>query len=201
MARDKRGQGTRHDADRSILAISFHAIKCLTTGEGGVALSDDPDTLEKMRRFRDGVDAGAVARLGSPMTDLQAALGLSQLGRYDSFLRRRRAIAGRYLDALADLPVRLPHVIRDRSIFFRFPVKIRGDFDACRQRFDTLGVQVRRGMDALLHRTLAIGNGGFMAAEHLFQETLSIPLYAALADREVEAVIIACWTVWGKNSA
>lgn len=90
MARDKRGQGTRHDADRSILAISFHAIKCLTTGEGGVALSDDPDTLEKMRRFRDGVDAGAVARLGSPMTDLQAALGLSQLGRYDSFLRRRR---------------------------------------------------------------------------------------------------------------
>jgi dTDP-4-amino-4,6-dideoxygalactose transaminase len=90
-----------------------------------MAVSDDPDVLEKMRWFRDGVEAATVARIGSSMTDLQAALGLSQLDKYDSFLQRRRAIADRYFDALADLPVQLPHGIRDNSLGSRFPVKIR----------------------------------------------------------------------------
>ena len=191
---DRRGQ-----VDGSILVLSFHAIKCLTTGEGGMALSDDPDVLEKMWQCRDGVEAGTVARVGSPMTDLQAALGMSQLARYDSFLKRRRMIADRYFNELADMPVELPHDIRDRSIFFRFPLRIRGDFDVCRKQFDALGVQVRRGVDALLHRTLTADEGGFDGAERLFRETLSIPLYPALTDDEVETVLVACRTVWRKQ--
>jgi len=193
MPRHKSAESAPRETDGSVLVLSFHAIKCLTTGEGGMALSDDPDVLEKMRRLRVGVEAATVARVGSPMTDLQAALGLSRLDKYDRFLQRRRAIAGRYFDALADMPVQLPHSIRDRTIFFRFPVKIRGYFDVYRQRFHALGVQVRRGVDALLHRTLAAGDGEFAGAESLFRETLSIPLYPALADCEIETVIAASW--------
>jgi perosamine synthetase len=200
-ARHEPAQGARDKAGGSILVLSFHAIKCLTTGEGGMALSDDPDVLEKMRRFRDGVEAATVARIGSPMTDLQAALGLSQLGKYDGFLRRRRAIADRYFDALADLPVQLPYGIRDKSIFFRFPVRIRGDFDTCREQLAACGVQVRRGVDALLHRTLAAGDGEFAGAERLFRETLSIPLYPALTDHEIETVVGACRTLLRKSEA
>jgi hypothetical protein len=58
---------------------------------------------------------------------------------------------------------------------------------------------VRRGVDALLHCTLAPDGGQFAGAESVFRETLSIPLYPALADHEVEAVIAACRNVWGSK--
>ncbi len=201
MARNELTRPAQREADRSTVVLSFHAIKCLTTGEGGMALSDNPDVAERMRQFRDGADAAMVARVASPMTDLQAALGLSQLARYGRFLQRRRQIADRYFDALADLPVQLPHGIRDRSMFFRFPIKIHDSFDECRDRFDALGVQVRRGVDALLHRTLAPDDGGFAGAERLFRETLSIPLYPALTDGHVETVIAACRKLWREARA
>jgi dTDP-4-amino-4,6-dideoxygalactose transaminase len=57
----------QRQASRSISVLSRHAIKCLTTGEGGMAVSNDPDVLGKMRRFRDRIEAATAARIGSPM--------------------------------------------------------------------------------------------------------------------------------------
>lgn len=65
---------TGRDTGGSVAVLSFHAIKCLTTGEGEMAVSNDTGLVKRMREFRDGVDSAPGNRVASPMTDLQAAL-------------------------------------------------------------------------------------------------------------------------------
>jgi UDP-4-amino-4-deoxy-L-arabinose-oxoglutarate aminotransferase len=177
--------------------FSFHATKCLTTGEGGLAVSSDPILLSKMRALRDGSENLPADRLTSPMTNLQAALGLSQLSRYPQFLDRRQKIADAYFSGLKHCAVELPTAIRGKSIFFRFPLRAQGDFESLRKQFDELGVHVRRGVDRLLHHSLGLDAAGYANAERGFANTVSIPIYPALDDQEVDRVVEACRAVWG----
>jgi UDP-4-amino-4-deoxy-L-arabinose-oxoglutarate aminotransferase len=163
--------------------VSFHATKMLATGEGGMAFSRDAALLARMR--------ATVKADRDQMSDLAAALGRSQLQRYAQFLARRRACAARYIEALSDLPVRLPAQLVGRSLFFRFPVRTSGDFDRVREAFSDSGVQVRRGVDTLLHRAGHWDRADFPNAEQTFSQTLSLPIYPALTDAEVDCVIEA----------
>jgi UDP-4-amino-4-deoxy-L-arabinose-oxoglutarate aminotransferase len=177
--------------------FSFNATKCLATGEGGMIAASQPALLEYMRVLRDGDDHARMRdRIASPLTDLQAALGLSQLARYDSFLLRRKAIAEIYFEELKDCPIDLPGNVRARSIFFRFPVLTGGDFDRQRAQFSALGVHVRRGVDQLLHRLVREDAADYPSAERTFEATVSLPLYPALTDVEVEQIVAACRAVW-----
>ena len=175
--------------------FSFHVTKCLTTGEGGLVVSQERRLLEKMRKLRDGGNL-LHSRVPSPMTDLQAALGMSQLSRYPAFLKRRRLIAERYFEALSDCPVALPDAVRNESIFFRFPIRVSGKFGVIRKRFAEKGVHVRQGVDALLHRFMNQPPKKFLNAEHLFSETISLPIYPTLTEEEQKTVIQACREVW-----
>jgi perosamine synthetase len=178
---------------RGIAAIvSFHATKLLTTGEGGMVLTNDAAMLAKIRRLKTGTANGSDLRWRQPMTDLQAALGLSQLARYDVFLDRRRQIADAYFAGLADLPVRLPTSVRNRSVFFRFPIRIAQDFAKVQAAFEAEGIQVRQGVDALLHWNDSNSANRFPVAEAYYRETLSLPIYPALTDVECDRVITAC---------
>jgi UDP-4-amino-4-deoxy-L-arabinose-oxoglutarate aminotransferase len=171
--------------------LSFHATKLLATGEGGMALTKERKLLQKLRVLKHGnTDHLAVGRHRHPMADLQAALGMSQLKQYNKFLSRRRAIADYYFSRLEGLPVRLPELVRDRSIFFRFPVRIKGDFGKLQELFDRQGIQVRRGVDALLHRQMGLHPADFPGAEKCFDETLSLPIYPALSDDDSERVVM-----------
>jgi perosamine synthetase len=123
------------------------------------------------------------------MTDIQAALGLTQLKRYESFLKRRRRIAEVYFGRLAGLPITLPYELLDRSIFFRFPIRTDFAFDELRAAFDREGVQVRQGVDALLHRFVGLNPAEFPEAERKYAETVSLPLYPALSDQMLDRVI------------
>jgi UDP-4-amino-4-deoxy-L-arabinose-oxoglutarate aminotransferase len=80
--------------------------------------------------------------------------------------------------------------------FFRFPVWIRDDFQVTRKRFEEHGIHVRRGLDSLLHRVFGWDKTSFPIAERIFQETVSIPIYPALTEDEVESVIAACKQIW-----
>jgi dTDP-4-amino-4,6-dideoxygalactose transaminase len=91
--------------------------------------------------------------------------------------------------------------LRDRSVFFRFPVKARGDFDATRARFDRAGVQIRRGVDALLHRAAGHDRSLFPNAERLFAETVSLPIYPSLTEDECVRVIDAARRVFPETVA
>lgn len=162
-----------------VTMCSFHATKCLTTGEGGILLSNDGRIIEKAR---------ALQSL-SPMSDLQAALGISQLKRYDTFLHRRRKIADTYFKALDKQPnVCMPIPLRQRSIFFRFPIRIQRQFDTLKDEFERFGISVRRGVDSLLHKVVGKSSKNFQNAEQRFSETLSIPIYPTLTDVDVEYI-------------
>lgn len=182
-----------------LAVVSFHATKLLATGEGGMVLTDDADLLRKLNLLKHGGKESPATRYRQPLSDLQAALGLSQLRRYDSFLQRRRLIADYYFDHLKNLSIRLPYLIRDRSIFFRFPLRVRGDFEQLRVSFDTEGIQVRHGVDTLLHRLFRMDSSRFPVAEKCFSETLSIPLYPALTRKECIRIINSCHRILGNK--
>jgi len=177
--------------------LSFHATKCLATGEGGMVVSRDPAVLSRAKALRDGIKR-EFRRSFAPMTDMQAALGQSQLSRYGEFLRRRAEIADTYRNALHSCNARVDLGTRSAgSIFFRFPVKSAKDFDDSRTFFATRGIHVRRGVDALLHRMFDENDERFAGASKLFSETVSIPLYPALSVEEVERIALCATDYWG----
>lgn len=164
--------------------FSFHATKCLTTGEGGMATARDPRVL---RRLREGRRRGAA--MGA-MTDLQAALGRAQLARSAEIGARRRAIADRYLACLPAPLTAAFRRVRVRSMAYR--VLLTGlDFERAAAVGARHGVAIRRGVDALLHRQAGLPDADFPVATALFDATVSIPAHPSLSDEEVERVI-AC---------
>lgn len=171
-----------------LAVCSFHATKCLTTGEGGMVLSNDTSTLDRVRSMR----------LTAPMSDLQAAVGISQLKQYDSFLRRRREIADVYFRKLDRyLRVCMPLSLRSRSMFFRFPLRVAAPFETAREEFARAGIAVRRGVDALLHTTIGLSADEFPHAEARYNETVSIPVYPSLRDDQVAQIADAAVRIIG----
>jgi perosamine synthetase len=169
--------------------VSFHATKLMTTGEGGMAFSSTEAGFERLREAKHGRLGNPIPGWSFPMSDLQAGLGLSQLGRYDSFIDRRSAIARRYMEALTDWPETIPSAFLGRSLFSRFPLRIAAlDYDAVKDDYSRHGIQVRRGVDAVLHHRTGEPDGAFPHTMRAFTETLSIPLYPALTDGEVDHI-------------
>lgn len=176
---DGRMAGTIGD----IGVYSFHATKCLCAAEGGALISSRVDLVDRIR------EAAGTDSASTRMSDLHAALGSSQIARYSTMLARRRELAERYFHALASLGSALPWAVREKSIFFRFPIRLTEcDFDVVRQAFERDGVHVRRGVDALLHRSVSRSDQEFPCATNLFNRTLSIPLYPSLTNDEVRRV-------------
>lgn len=175
----------------TIAICSFNATKAMCTGEGGMVLTSSPDLAERLHQ----------RRLRHPATnyrmpDLLAALGLSQLARYNQFLKRRRELADFYFSNLAGLPVELPYDVRSRSMFFRFPLRIDADYRRVHAAFEAQGVHVRRGVDSLMHSDDGSDNA-FPGADDCYQHTLSIPIYPSLTDAQAERVVTACRRVLG----
>jgi perosamine synthetase len=197
------------------VAFSFHPRKVLTTGEGGMITTDDAALADKLRQLRHHgmtvtdldrhraqgrylresyVDVGWNYR----MTDLQAAVGLVQLGRLPGFLARRRQLAARYATALARLSrVTPPYEPSDReSNFQSYMVRLDGIGRAGRDRLiDALlarGVTTRPGIMAA-HREppYAGGRWSLPVTERITDETLLLPLYHELADDDVARVVDA----------
>jgi dTDP-4-amino-4,6-dideoxygalactose transaminase len=206
-----------------LVTLSFHPVKHITTGEGGMVLTADAALAARLRRFRNhGIDADATERAARGewyyqmldlgfnyrLTDIQCALGLSQLARLDGFVARRRALAARYVEALADLPaVQLPAVAADvRHAWHIFPVLLdlerlaidrRTVFTALRA--EGIGVNVhyipvywhpyytRRGYQ----------RGLCPVAEWAYERLLTLPLFPAMDDRDVDDVVRAVARITG----
>lgn len=201
-----------------ITVFSFHPVKIITTGEGGLALTNNDELAERMAMFRShGITRDAskfvqvapgpwyyeqqVLGLNYRMTDIQAALGISQLERLDEYVERRNACARRYNHLLAGLPLRLPTVrAQNRSAFHLYVVRVKVDATAKthRQIFDSLRQQ---GIGVNLHympvhlqpyyRELGFRSGQYPEAEAHGQEAITLPLYAALTEDKQDRVAAA----------
>lgn len=201
-----------------ITVFSFHPVKIITTAEGGMAMTNDDTLAERMNLLRshgvtrdpalmtreaDGpwyyqqVDLGFNYR----MTELQAALGVSQMARLDDYVARRNALADRYDDLLAELPLTVPWQHPD-SYSGRHLYVIRLDLERIttshRQVFEALRGQ---GIGVNLHyipvhtqpyyQQMGFQQGDFPLAEAYYAEAISLPLYPGLSEAQQDKVVAA----------
>ncbi|WP_104091297.1 DegT/DnrJ/EryC1/StrS aminotransferase family protein [Arthrobacter sp. GMC3] len=204
-------------AGAEVAAWSFHPRKILTTGEGGMLTSSRSDWAQRAAKLREhAMSASAASRhssvLAQPeeyseigfnfrMTDMQAAVGLVQLGRLEEAVRHRREIVARYTEGLADVPgLRLSKdPAHGTSNFQSFWLEVLPDFGASRegvlQHLAEQGISARRGIMAS-HRQPAYagkdtGTVELRVTERLTDNTLILPVYHQLTDSEQERVIDA----------
>jgi dTDP-4-amino-4,6-dideoxygalactose transaminase len=199
-----------------LTVFSFHPVKHITTGEGGMVTTNREDLAARLRRFRnhgletDYRERNARGDVYSPMvelgfnyrlTDFQSALGLSQLPRLDQLLKRRTQIAERYLAALGDLPLAIPAVLPHvRHAWHIFVVLLDlGRLTADRRtvlaalRAENIGAAVHY-VPAYWHpyyEALGYRRGLCPNAEAAFERLLTLPLFPAMTDGDVDDVIAA----------
>jgi len=183
--------GGRPVGGRAGLAVcSFYATKLLTTGEGG-AVAGPADLVARARDARDYDGRTELGpRFNYKMTDMQAALGRSQLARLDTFIARRRALAARYRAALARVPrCRVPADAGERHVYHRFVIAVDTPLDPVLAHLERRGVAARRPVFRPIHR--ALGLSGYPNAERLWSQCLSIPCYPLLTDGQADTVVSA----------
>jgi len=200
-----------------ICVFSFHPVKIVTTGEGGALTTRSDALAERLQDLRShGItkDAGRMEQvdLGAwyyeqhslgfnyRITDMQAALGASQMQRLAAFVERRNQLAERYDELLAPLPLTrppLPGEDGSRSSWHLYPIHT-GTADRRRAWFDglrakNLGVQVHYIPihHQPYYRALGFAPGMFPGAERFYEGTLSIPMFAAMSDSEQDRVVAA----------
>ena len=197
--------------------FSFHPVKHITTGEGGMVVTDNPDFAVRLRAFRNhGITADhrqreaegswfyEMAELGYNyrLPDINCALGLSQLKKLDKFVARRRQIAALYDSAFADMPALFPLAQRDdrKSSYHLYVVRLNlSKLNASRQqvfgalRAENIGVNVHY-IPVYWHpyyNKLGYGKGLCPVAEKAYEEIVTLPLFPAMSDRDAEDVIRA----------
>lgn len=200
-----------------LTTFSFHPVKQITTGEGGMVTTDDPELARRLRLFRNhGITTEARERqerggwfyemvaLGYNyrITDFQCALGLRQLEKLEGFLARRREIASRYQVAFSELPeAELPLVREDRSSAWHLyllslnleRLQVGRDPIFAALRAENLGVNVHY-IPVHLHpyyrKRFGHQPGEYPVAEAAYPKLLTLPLFPQMGDEEVEAVIL-----------
>ncbi len=168
---------------------SFYATKVMTTGEGGMVLTDNLRLLEKIRDLReyDNVPTYKL-RFNYKMTDMQAALGISQLSQLAGFIQSRRHIAGKYNAAFGKLPVLLPHSLKESDpIFFRYVIKVKQRRQQLFERLREKGIGVANPVFKPLHRYFHQRN--CPVSDELAKQCLSIPIYPGLRGDEIGYII------------
>jgi dTDP-4-amino-4,6-dideoxygalactose transaminase len=171
--------------------FSFYATKVIATGEGGMVLSNSEDLLNKVKDLRDYDNKDDYKiRFNYKMTDFQGALGISQLKRLPSFLRKRRSIAKRYSKELANLSALLPTEFSDREhIFYRYVIRIEEDIETTFKKIKREGIYCERPVWRPLHHYLNLPD--FPKTDMVFKSALSIPIYPSLTSEEMGRIIEA----------
>lgn len=202
-------------AHSDICIFSFHPVKIITTAEGGLATTNDPVLAEQMRLLRShGITRDAKAMNGPDegpwyyeqidigfnyrMTEIQAALGISQMTRLGAFVDRRHDRARVYDAALTGLPLKLPHQAEaQRSALHLYPVLVtdrapvdrRALFDGLRAAGLGVNVHYIPVYRQPHYRSLGQPQGECPVAEDYYARAISIPLYAGLSDDDQAFVI------------
>lgn len=191
--------------------FSLHAIKSITAGEGGLVLTNNDRIAEHVRRFRNhGITPGTSSaepwryeqrELGYNyrISDIQATLASSQLKRIDTFLARRTALANRYDEGLAGLPLQLPaRNAHGSSAWHLYPIHIlTGDKRERRRKlyFELLRHGIRSQVHYIpihtqpFYQHLGFRSGQFPAAEQYYDGALSLPIFVDLDDGDQDRVI------------
>jgi UDP-4-amino-4,6-dideoxy-N-acetyl-beta-L-altrosamine transaminase len=201
-----------------ITVFSFHPVKIITTGEGGMALTNSSGLAEKMQLLRSHgvtrnqylmtkegegswyyqqIDLGYNYR----MTDIQAALGVSQMERMDQFIENRHNLQQRYDNLLSELPVITPYQSKDSySALHLYPIQIKQNVvqKSHKQLFDEMRA---KGIGVNLHyipvhtqpyyQNMGFKNGDYPNAENYYSRAMSLPIFNKMTTLQQDDVISA----------
>lgn len=198
-----------------ITVFSFHPVKIITTAEGGMALTKDISIATKLRLLRShGITRAAnemtevshgpwyyqqiALGLNYRMTDLQAALGLSQYQRLDEFIKKRREAVVYYQHVLTDLPISLPQETNDgQSAWHLYIIQLHDEsrrlavFEALRSAGIGVNVHYIPIHTQPYYKKLGFAWGDFPEAEAFYSRIISLPLYADLTQEQQQQVASA----------
>lgn len=199
-----------------LATFSFHPVKIITTAEGGMVVTNRADLYQRLLLFRShGITRDPKLMEGEShgpwyyqqtelgwnyrLTDLQAALGESQMNKLDAFVVRRRAIAFRYEELLRDLPLVSPWQHPDTASSWHLYV-IRLRLERLKKTRRQIVEELRAaGIGVQIHyipvhtqpyyRRLGFKDGDFPESEKYYAETISLPMFAGLTDEDQERVV------------
>ena len=215
-------QGTLIGALHSdITVFSFYANKTITTGEGGMVVTKNDRLANRMRIMRlHGIDRDVYDRFQSKspswyyevieagfkynMTDISAAIGIHQLNKLPSFLKRRQYLANRYFELLSELPLVLPQDDTNAGTHSWHLYVIRIKNNAKLNRDELIRYLNDAGIGTSVHyiplhrqpywkNRYQLSNKMFPVADHIYKSMLSIPLYTAMTDQDQDLVIEALY--------
>ncbi|AVQ87021.1 UDP-4-amino-4,6-dideoxy-N-acetyl-beta-L-altrosamine transaminase [Plesiomonas shigelloides] len=206
-----------------ITIFSFHPVKIVTTAEGGAALTNCPELAERMALLRShGITREPSKMQGEShgswyyqqidlgynyrMTELQAALGVSQMTRLDEFVTRRHQLAQRYHAALHDLPLTLPlfsqqdaysalHLYVIRLQRAKLNYTRRDIFDALRNAGVGVNIHYIPVHTQPYYQNLGFNVGEYPIAEAYYEDAISLPMFAAMTDQQQDTVIEVLRTI------
>ena len=198
--------------------FSFHPVKHITTGEGGMVTTDNAKFAETLRRFRNhGISSDARQRQAAGqwhyemvllgfnyrLTDIACALGIQQLKKLEANLARRRQIAARYTAAFREIPEVVPPAVRHdiNPAWHLYPIRLdRARLKADRGqvfvalRAENIGVNVHYipvHLHPYYHERFGYRGGEYPVAEDAYERLISLPMFHGMSDQDVDDVIRA----------
>jgi UDP-4-amino-4,6-dideoxy-N-acetyl-beta-L-altrosamine transaminase len=216
-----RGEAIGNCRHSDITVFSFHPVKIITTAEGGMALTNDAKLGERMSLLSShGVTRNPMLMTHEPdgpwyyqmidlgfnyrMTDLQAALGVSQIERVDQYVGRRNELARRYDQLLAGLPIITPWQHPDGySAWHLYVIRLQLDkiphlhcqvFESLLKQHIGVNLHYIPVHTQPYYRAMGFRLGRFPVAEAYYEEAISLPIYAALNDAQQDEVVNALKT-------
>ena len=194
--------GQRVGSFGNLSTFSFAGIKMLTTGEGGMVLSNEAEIGQQFKRFLNPDYELGQFKLKFPLSSIQAAIGLSQFARLDKMITRRREIARHYNEELSKFGnVRLPVTEIDGrcSVFYRYCIRLNDtDINAIIGNFYDNDIIVRHPIVKLLHSIKWVNGKECPNSDSAYRETISLPLYPDLTEEEEEKVINVAQNIFSK---
>ena len=211
-----RGEYIGNSRYSDITIFSFHPVKIITTGEGGMALTNDAKLAERMALLRShGITRNPEQMQNNPhgswyyeqielgfnyrMTDFQAALGISQMARLEKFIRRRHEIAERYNQLLSTSPITIPFQHTDsHSAYHLYVIRLQLDKikKTHREIFEALRLA---GIGVNLHympvylqpyyKRMGFNPDNFPQAQNYYAEAISLPMYPDLTNAQQDEVV------------
>lgn len=209
-----------------LTSFSFHPVKTITTGEGGIVTTNNKSFYERLKKFRNhGIikDKQKLSRNDGPwyyemidlglnlrLTDIQAALGISQLNRINRFLEKRRKIANLYIKEFQDLPILLPiEPIDTKGAWHLFPIRLNlNELKVSRRKIVEelkrfgIGVQIHF-IPVHLHPYykyhFKFKKGDFPNSEKAYEEEISLPLFPAMTGEQIDRVMSTFRKIIKKN--
>lgn len=199
-----------------ITVFSFHPVKIVTTAEGGAVMTNSQELADKMALYRShGITRDADKMQNEPhgawyyeqvdlgfnyrMTELQAALGVTQMTRLDDFVSARHKLATRYNQLLEDLPITLPYQLEGTySGLHLYVIRLQLDnisnthkevFDALREQGIGVNLHYIPVHTQPYYQGLGFKMGDFPESERYYQNAISLPMFHAMTEEQQDEVI------------